>query len=103
MTRAILPATLTLLLSGCAVGPDFVPPPPPSEAALGPTAAATADAPGGVQHFDAKTDLPAAWWQLYHAPALDRLIAEALAHNADLAAAQAALRMAREIAAANEG
>jgi NodT family efflux transporter outer membrane factor (OMF) lipoprotein len=80
-----------VLLSACAVGPDYQPPAAPPETALG-----TAPIAGVA-------DIPGRWWQLYSNPALDRLIEDALAHNADLAAAQAALTIAHEAASANEG
>lgn len=37
--------------------------------------------------------LPADWWSLYQDPHLDRLVSDALAHNHDLAAAQANVQM----------
>ena len=91
LPAALLSACVSLSLTACAVGPDYQPPAPPSDTALEPPA------PG------AAADIPARWWRLYRNPALDRLIAEALAHNADLAAAQAALAVAHEAAAANRG
>ena len=91
MMRALPPLLLAAALSACAVGPDYRPPAPPADTALGPQAG-----PGSE-------DIPARWWELYGNPALDRLIEEALAHNADLAAAQAALKVAHEASAANEG
>jgi NodT family efflux transporter outer membrane factor (OMF) lipoprotein len=41
-------------------------------------------------------DVPGQWWTLFHSTQLNALVAEALAANPDVAAAQAALRQARE-------
>lgn len=93
------------LLSGCAVGPDFVKPPPPpvdgyARAAGGGGIDATVpDHSNIVQNLD----IPGQWWAIYHSTALNRLIEDAMAHNPDLQAAQAALRVARENAAAQRG
>jgi NodT family efflux transporter outer membrane factor (OMF) lipoprotein len=91
----------SLLASGCVVGPDFKAPPPPSVASYtaNPAAAAVAtpDVSGGeAQHFVSGSDIPADWWTLFHSKPLNDLIEQALANNADLKAAQAALRVAYE-------
>ncbi|WP_241911755.1 efflux transporter outer membrane subunit [Telmatospirillum siberiense] len=105
-----VPATMAalLFLAGCAVGPDFQAPPPPDvtgftpEPLTKPTGAA--DTVGGAaQYFNAGQDIPGQWWALFHAPALDRLVTQALAANPDIKAAQAALRQARELALAQGG
>ncbi|MBV9861975.1 MAG: efflux transporter outer membrane subunit [Alphaproteobacteria bacterium] len=100
-------ACLALLLAGCAVGPDFARPGAPAAdrytAEPTPTQTASADtAVGAAQHFLPDRDIPGEWWQLFHSPALDALVREAMAHNPDLAAAQAALRQARETRLAGE-
>ena len=97
-----------LLTSACAVGPNFKPPAPPpvSSYTLAPptTTEATPGVPGGTaQRFVAAADIPADWWTLFHSPALNALIAEALANNADLKAAQAALLVAHETTRAQHG
>jgi NodT family efflux transporter outer membrane factor (OMF) lipoprotein len=104
-TGAIMTA---LLLSGCAVGPDFKKPPPPPvsdyRAAPLSTTDATADVTGGeAQHFTKGGDIAGDWWTLYHSPALDAVITEALQKNSDLKAAQAALKSAHETALAGRG
>ncbi|HZZ31517.1 MAG TPA: efflux transporter outer membrane subunit [Phenylobacterium sp.] len=76
-------------LTACAVGPNYhAPPAPPGAQAplvsINP-AAETGAAP------------PDAWWRLYNDPALDRLVGEAFAANADLAEAQANLSAARAV------
>jgi NodT family efflux transporter outer membrane factor (OMF) lipoprotein len=96
-------AALAALLSGCAVGPNFrAPTPPPVDAyAPSPTAATpeTAGAGGGAEHFAPGADLQADWWTLFGSKPLEALVRRALIANPDLAAAEAALRQARETAA----
>jgi NodT family efflux transporter outer membrane factor (OMF) lipoprotein len=48
-------------------------------------------------------DLPGDWWTIFHDKDLDALVERALKANPDLRAAQAALRVARESAAAQRG
>ena len=109
MRRRILAPISVILASlvlagGCAVGPDFHRPAPPSgpagylKAPLAPAAAG-----GLAQSFEAGADLPGQWWTLYQSPALNRLVAEALKANPDVAAAQAALRSAHETYLAQRG
>ncbi len=103
-----LAALSALLLAGCAVGPNFHSPAAPSVSGYTrsplPAATVAADAPGGAaQHFVPGLDIPGEWWALFHSPALDRLIAEALKANPDLAAAEAALRQANENVYAAQG
>jgi NodT family efflux transporter outer membrane factor (OMF) lipoprotein len=82
MKRGLLPL---LLLSACAVGPDFHPAstPPAALAAFTPLAAVTS------------ASTPDAWWRLYNDPVLDDLILAAFAANTDLRVATANLRRAR--------
>jgi len=102
---APLALVAALAVAGCAVGPDFQSPAPPPVAEAGhpytPAAmpAQTASAPGGTgtpQVFVDGQDIPAAWWEAFHAPALDELVRAAIAHSPSLAAAQATLREAKE-------
>lgn len=97
-----------LLVAGCVVGPNFKPPAPPPvssyTAAQPKTTAVTPGVSGGTaQHFIAGADIPADWWGLFHSKALSALIEQALAHNADLKAAQAALLVAHENVRAQKG
>ena len=108
-SRAFLTAaSFAALLTGCAVGPDYERPAGPADAsydnAPSPSATTKADVHGGdVQTFSAGADVPGEWWTLFRSPALDSLIRQALASNPDLKAADAALRQARELAAADHG
>ena len=99
----------SLLTSGCVVGPNFKPPaaPPVSTYNQQPQPQTTVAAPGvpagNAQHLVSAADIPADWWTLFHSAALNDLIAQALAHNADLKAAQAALLVAHENTRAQRG
>ena len=97
-----------LLTSACVVGPSFKSPalPPVSNytAKPPPTIEATSGVPGGpAQHFVSGADIPADWWTLFHSKPLNALIAQGLANNADLKAAQAALLVAHENTRAQRG
>jgi NodT family efflux transporter outer membrane factor (OMF) lipoprotein len=99
---------LALMLGGCAVGPDFVTPAPPDVTGytpepLGRITAAAATQSGAAQRFAPARDLPGQWWTLFHSHALNALVDKTLAANADLQAAQAALRVARENVYAQHG
>ena len=48
-------------------------------------------------------DIPGQWWQLFHSEPLNAMVEEALQHNPDLKAAQAAVRVALEEVYAQEG
>ncbi|MEO8747059.1 MAG: efflux transporter outer membrane subunit [Rhodanobacter sp.] len=101
-------ATALLALAGCAVGPDFHRPAAPkvdsytAQPLTSPVATAKI-AGGEAQHFVPGADIPADWWTLFHSPALNELIEQSLAHNADLKAAQAALTVAHENTLAQRG
>ena len=96
-----------VLLAGCAVGPDFHKPQPPSAEAysLKPLSATSATelAGGEAQRFVAGLDIPGEWWTVFHCRPLDDLIERSLARNPDVKAAQAALAAAREIVLAQRG
>jgi NodT family efflux transporter outer membrane factor (OMF) lipoprotein len=107
-SRACAPGLFAaLMLAGCAVGPDFKKPAPPdvnsyTQAPL--TATASTDMPGGeAQTFAQGGDIAADWWTLFQSKVLNELIAQAIANNPDLKAAQAALRVAHENTAAQRG
>ncbi len=93
-------AAASSALSGCAVGPDFKPQAPPA------TARYLSD-PAGDRvpgHPIARTaEIPPQWWELFRSPALNRIVEDGIAHNADLAAAEAAVRVAQANALAQRG
>ena len=106
--RRVTALLAAILLMGCSVGPDFMRPQAPTgdRFTADPLPAQTTSAKtagGAAQHFAVGRDIPGEWWALFHSPALDALIKEALQSNPDLAAADAALRQARELRKAGEG
>ena len=93
---------------GCAVGPDFhrlaAPEVARYTAEPEPSKTASAEMKGGeAQAVVRQMDIPSQWWTLFHSKALNDLIERALKANPDMEAAQAALRNASEIAAAQRG
>ena len=109
--RGLIKAFVMLLCitaAGCAVGPDYRERSAPGVKTYTekPIPAETASAPGTggeAQHFADGEDIPAQWWTLFHSEALDLLIRRALAESPTLAAAEAALRQARENLRARTG
>lgn len=101
-------AALMLLLSGCAVGPDFKRPAPPAvdrytaEAVPAETAAAPVSG-GAPQRLEPGRDIPGEWWALFRSSQLNALITAAFRNSPDVAAAEAALRQAHELTLAGEG
>ena len=96
------------MLVGCEVGPDFERPAPPDvtgyTAQALPRQTASADVEGGAaQRFVQGLDIPGQWWTLFHSPALNALVDQAIAANPTLPAAQAALRQAWENVYAEQG
>lgn len=98
-------------LAGCAVGPDFHTPEAPrvngytkEELVAQVGASPPAGAPQGEkQRFVGDLDIPGQWWELFHSPGLNAVVARALQANPTLEAAQAALRQSREMVYAQEG
>lgn len=102
---ALAGLTLLTALCACAVGPDFKRPAPPAASDYGPATSqletAASEGPGGnAQRLVVGRDIPAEWWRVFRSPQLDRLVAQALQANPDVQAAQAALRQAHELYAA---
>ncbi|MHC2313754.1 NodT family efflux transporter outer membrane factor (OMF) lipoprotein [Bradyrhizobium diazoefficiens] len=103
---AIIPlAQAAIALAGCAVGPNFEAPDAPPVSgytAGGFSATKGADGPGGTaQRIVNGADVPAVWWQVFRSRQIEAFVREAIDNHPDLAAAQAALRQAREVAAAD--
>ncbi len=89
---------LLCLLSGCAVGPDFLRPKAPavSHYSTGADPTATGAAGGVAQRFTPGAKIAAQWWRLFASKKLDAVIAEATETNPGLAAAQASLRQSQD-------
>lgn len=94
-----------LLLTGCAVGPNYHTPAAPVGAGYvaGGVPAATPTAGAGAQQFISGADISGEWWTLFQSPELNSLIDTALAHNPTLAAAQQTLIEAEENVRAEQG
>jgi NodT family efflux transporter outer membrane factor (OMF) lipoprotein len=96
------------LLSGCAVGPDFHRPAPPTVSgytreSLSPQTA-SAEVPGGeAQRFRPDQDVVEQWWTLFQSPALNAVVDKALRANPTIVSAHAALRQARALVDAQRG
>src|SRR5215470_14190034 len=106
--RYAVAATTVAFVCGCAVGPDFAPPEPPDVAGYiagrTPTRTVASDVAGGeAQRFVTGRDIPGDWWRLFGSRPLRTLTERALKNNPDLAAAQAALRVAQANLAAGKG
>ncbi len=107
---ALVLATLAAVgvLAGCAVGPDTRTPTAPEVARYTATALPAATVGSGegsdrAQRFvDAATVAPD-WWTGFGSAELDALVARALARSPTIAAAEAALRAAQELGAAQRG
>jgi len=96
-----------LLLSGCAVGPDFVHPVPPeitryTREPLPPQTSGTDAADGQRQRFIAGRDIPQEWWDIFKSPKLDALIKRSLESNPNLQSALATLRANQQAVYAQE-
>lgn len=89
-----------LAIGACAVGPDFKRPEPPRTDRYVPGAP---PAGSDAQRFIDGQPVPANWWSEFGSPELDALVVEALRANPTIAAAQAALRQARENYLAQRG
>src|SRR5262245_35513829 len=105
---SVLTCGILMTLAGCAVGPNFRPPPPPEVSAYGrealPAATAAANVPtGDAQHFLEGGNVPERWWTTFASDELNRRVEQALAHNPSVASAQASLRQAQENANAAHG
>jgi NodT family efflux transporter outer membrane factor (OMF) lipoprotein len=101
VARLAIACALATLVCGCAVGPDFIAPVPPPDSggysagrALTRTVGASV-AGGEAQHLVKGRDIPGDWWRLLGSHGLRTLTERALKNNPDLAAAQAALRVAQ--------
>jgi len=87
--RAAALAAVTLLVAGCAVGPNYE----------RPAQALPAQYPAGTEASGAAgAEVPAQWWTLYHQPELDRLVAQALERNRDIEQAVARVEQADALA-----
>ncbi len=91
LLRSLFVTVSALMLSACAVGPDYARPTPPA-ASSGPFLSARE---GVTTTAPAPNDADPEWWRLYNDPVLDGLVADALAANTDVRVAVARIARAR--------
>jgi outer membrane protein TolC len=113
MFGVYIPSVITMMMTGvllaaCAVGPDFIQPTAPdvSRYTKEPLASRTSSTDvkfGQAQHFVADRDIPADWWRVFRARALNTLVDKSLVTNPTLQSAIAALRAAKENVYAQQG
>lgn len=77
--RAVAVFAAAMILTGCAVGPDFLHPAPPDVTGYTkeplPAQTSSVNAPTGQsQHFAQGRDIPQEWWTLFRSKALNTLI-----------------------------
>ena len=99
MILRLLALSLLVVLAGCEVGPDFVRPAPPTVAGYTPQKVALDLAPGNNepgQRLVTGQAIPAAWYRLFHAPALDEVVRQAIDGSPTVAAAEATLAQAQQ-------
>ena len=89
------------VVGGCAVGPDYAPPGPPPVSGYLPGNRIAPVVAG--RRFIPGADIPERWWELFRSRHLNELIEQGIAHNPDLQAAEAALRVAQANALAQRG
>jgi NodT family efflux transporter outer membrane factor (OMF) lipoprotein len=98
LTLGVL-AMLTMVATGCTVGPDYQRPALAVPAAYIDPASVTAAAP----HHAVQHDIQRDWWTLFRSPALDALIEQSFTANPSITEAQAALQVAQENVSAQRG
>lgn len=95
-----------LVMSGCAVGPNYQRPELNLPVEYVEQSAGNSNQQWGEQVGGQKfvnQDIPAQWWELFHSRELNELVTSAIQHNPGMAGAQAALRTAQENVAAQRG
>src|SRR6185437_9294631 len=93
--RLALLAAASLLLAGCAIGPNYKRPAAlPSKA---PTPAAFKEAEGWTQAEPADAVSRQDWWKVFNDPVLDDLEAQVVVSNQTLAQSEAAYRQGRAV------
>ncbi len=108
LAGAVAALATVVLLSGCAVGPNFRRPAAPivdsyTRPSLAEKTASAGVAGGEAQQFVHGEDIPHQWWTLFQSSQLNALVERALKASPTLVAAQQALRQAMELVAAQRG
>ena len=107
---AVTTATIviTMLISGCMLGPDFTSPPSPDAKSYttgkpSNRITTTSSESGAAQSVTLGKDIQGQWWTLFRSPPLTKLIDQAMKRSPDLQAALSALTEAQENASAKQG
>ena len=108
LTLRIATVAITMLFSGCTLGPDFTSPPSPDTKSYttgkpSNRITTTSSETGAAQTLAFGKDIQGQWWTLFRSPALTKLIEQAMKHSPDLQAALYALTEAQENASAKQG
>jgi NodT family efflux transporter outer membrane factor (OMF) lipoprotein len=97
---------LVLVLSACAVGPDYVRPPPPLvkryTASDTPTVLAAGESEP-AQHLSTGMTVTTQWWALYRSPRLNQVLEQAINASPTLTAAKATLAQAQQTLLLTQG
>jgi len=100
ITAPLIVPFVTLLLAGCAVGPDFTAPDAPNVKKYSP--AVKADTISGPT-LKRGEHVSEQWWRIYGSKALNELISQGMQQSPTLAAASATLRASQEDYASQSG
>ena len=89
LTAALLNGPLLSgVLAGCTVGPNFYVPAPPQVTAYRPGGDVPRPTIATAPRLDSTAKLDFDWWRAFHSPALDALVARAIANSPQVAGAQ---------------
>ncbi|MEJ2360667.1 MAG: efflux transporter outer membrane subunit [Gammaproteobacteria bacterium] len=99
ISRGVMLGLTMVLISGCAVGPDYQRPAAPGVQRYTATAMSSTLAAGqgeAKQTLAIGANISASWWMLYQSKHLDQVLNQAIDNNPDLAAARATLAQAQQ-------
>ena len=97
---------MAVMLNGCTVGPDFVPPSQPEVHDYTTTEIPPVIAPAtgeADQRIHIGEEISSQWWELFNDPALNDVMRTAIEKNPTIAAAKSTLASARETVIATKG
>ena len=100
---SLVATAVGLMLSACAVGPDFKAPDAPKATSYTPSAAPAGAAVADAQTLKVTQAIQAQWWAAFQSPALDALVQQAFKANPSIEGALAALKQAQANVAAQQG
>jgi NodT family efflux transporter outer membrane factor (OMF) lipoprotein len=108
MAGVTMASLVSVMVSGCAVGPNFALPPAPDVERYTRERTSSPNADAGDPHVEAQrfaggADISLRWWTAFHSKPLDQLIKMSVAHNPSLQSAEAAIKVAQFNALAQRG